>query len=474
MKQNQAENSIDQIIQAAFSAPEPTTAQLEEIRQRVVSSWKEKPAAAGRMNYQPVLRFGLAIVLAAVITTGAAIGPRNVQAAIRRLLGFIPGIGLVEREEGTRILADPVVRDRNGLIVVVNQAVLNLDRTTIYVQLDGELTANPGECREDPYLMLPDGDILNSTGMQGGGTNQSHQLQVEFAALPQEIDRAELVINCPWGSAGEDQEPWIFALRFIPAGPTFTEHPVNILPTLTASPEPTPPASEEPAEITETAAPDSSQLAVDSISLSLDQLVKLDEGLILYASLRWDPTQYDFIFPGKTVLRSAEGYQLPFSMINPDLHPQMESPNPGEHLLAYQVDTGNYSLPVSLEIDGAIATIPLDEEIQFDVGENPFAGPWTIGKKLNAAGHQVLIIEVDAVTINELPGYEVLFELDSRTFQPSLADPEHPVISAGGGPRGENRFATFLLYENGWPTGQISLHLDSVKIHLDSRWEKSW
>ena len=81
--------------------------------------------------------FVLLAVLALMVATLLAVGPERALAALGRLLGYIPGVGFVEDAQVLRAIPAPVSQEREGVRLVVEQAVADSQRTIIVYKVDG-------------------------------------------------------------------------------------------------------------------------------------------------------------------------------------------------------------------------------------------------------------------------------------------------------------------------------------------------
>ncbi|RJQ40469.1 MAG: hypothetical protein C4545_08615, partial [Anaerolineaceae bacterium] len=70
-------------------------------------------------------------VIAFLVAGILFIGPERVYAEVLRLLGYIPGIGIVDQSQPIRVLSEPVRVTRDGVTVSINQAVLTAENTQI-------------------------------------------------------------------------------------------------------------------------------------------------------------------------------------------------------------------------------------------------------------------------------------------------------------------------------------------------------
>ncbi len=153
----------------------------------------------------------MVVFIAAIFLAGILlIGPQRVATAMRSLIGYLPGVGIVDRSAPIRILAEPVSLTRQGITVSVNRATLTADQTQIEVGVSGvPLSAYPKSeavlgCIEPSYLRLPDGT----------------RLEVD-AIFPANVNEAVYVMPCIFNTLpGAAPTDWELPLKFIPAPPS--------------------------------------------------------------------------------------------------------------------------------------------------------------------------------------------------------------------------------------------------------------
>ena len=184
----------------------------------------------GACDSRPVW-IGLAVVLAALVLITLIIGPTRVYAAVRQLLlGYIPGVGIVDSSSPIRVLAEPVSQTRDGITITVTSATLTADRTHVEYRIFGvPRSAYPNSedvhgCFGSEYLLLPDGTKLER--MQ------------DYPPVPADVAQAQLVIPCIGETLpGTVPENWALPLRFVPAPADMT-----VMPVIELSPSPEAPA----------------------------------------------------------------------------------------------------------------------------------------------------------------------------------------------------------------------------------------
>ena len=94
--------------------------------------------------------------------------------ALKKLFGYVPGVGLVENTGNLRMLAEPVSMTRDGITITVTQVMVYWDRVELTYEVDGikEIYSNaPTMCGSyhpdnnfwsdsDADLLLPDGTLV--------------------------------------------------------------------------------------------------------------------------------------------------------------------------------------------------------------------------------------------------------------------------------------------------------------------------
>ncbi|MFZ3150191.1 MAG: hypothetical protein WA116_00730 [Anaerolineaceae bacterium] len=177
---------------------------------------------------QPMHRFRLSraipvIIIVLIVSTVFAIGPKRVLAQIQQWLGYAPGGGLVSEVDSVRVLQEPVSLTRDGITVIVNDAVLTSDKTTIEYKVFGVPASENQKdlsekevCTTMPVIKLPkSGRILqeDSPGI--------------FPPIGSDVDTVHLYLACIPGTSFEEvPADWELPLRFVPAPEGLVINPV--------------------------------------------------------------------------------------------------------------------------------------------------------------------------------------------------------------------------------------------------------
>ncbi len=92
--------------------------------------------ARNRMRVR--LAWGLAVVLVLLAAGILIAGPQNVVSALQQILGYIPGIGIVQ-PGSIRVLAEPVYVTREGITLTLEQVVADPSQTIVVYKVEGLL-----------------------------------------------------------------------------------------------------------------------------------------------------------------------------------------------------------------------------------------------------------------------------------------------------------------------------------------------
>jgi hypothetical protein len=423
-------------------------------------------------------------LLLLLLLAGLAIGPANIVAAMQRLLGYIPGVGLVDDSAGLRVLAAPVTLEREGITVTVSQAVLDSNQTVVLYQVDGipaeALVERVGEgaemppfCGETPELRLPDATVPAVIGGRGGGqrgyervgaamTAEGHgwasgyEWRLTYEAIPPEISEAVFFIPCLHETApGAAPEDWALTLHFVPAPPEVTVFPVL---QITPIAESTPAPSDEEA------------------GLVLDQVIETEDSYILIGSFRQGSS-----IPGGTVtgllpwldlgITTEDGQSWIFWPAEDVDLPDYE---PGIVPWAFEIMKGYPTPPLTITVDAVDVDFAADLALEFDTGPDPQPGQeWILSREIEVAGHRVTLVSVILHDGPRQNGYEFVFRSEDDVYGVLIEDLVHmPPGGYGGGASGE--FSVGLVYEGAVPTGPLTFHISGIGVRVAGPWALTW
>lgn len=414
---------------------------LEEEIHRRNRPWLLKPSS-----------LALTGVLLALLIAFFAVGPEKVYAEVRNLLGYIPGVGLVDTSNPIRVLSEPVEQTRNGVTITVTSAVLTADRTHIEYRVFGvPRSAYPDNenvmgCMQQEFIVLPDGTRLERTS--------------DYPPIPADVNEAYLVIPCIGNTLpGTVPEGWILPLKFKPAPEGYA-----VLPVIEVSPSPF-----------ATAVSGTSTPEVDN-ALSVTKVIETADGYILIGRFAPSVNTGDWVQTnGNAQIVDAAGKDVPYSM-QYDVLPG-ENISGGGYEWAYKFNNSGVSYPITITFKG-YKLIQADPSatafIEFDTGPDPQPGQvWQVDQSVTLAGHTLTLKTVSA---DARQGYSFNFEVDAQVYSVGVAIDGYSSVGGGGGGNmvGGGSYSVSLAY-NQLPAGKLKVVLSNLTLVSDPiTWQTSW
>lgn len=467
-------NSIihfEDAIESSFIVP--------KIRDQFVCKLNDELMREAKINYknkrrifnlQPAWVLFLAFLLICTISV-LAIGPQQVYATMEKLLSYIPGVGIIDRNSSIRVLAETVNNTQDGITVTVTSATLTNDKTYLNYSVSGvpqsaypEEENGKGGCIEPAYLLFPDGTKLIAANT--------------MEAIPSNVNEVILVIPCIFNTLpGTVPTDWKLTLRFIPASPDKIITPViEILPTPSPSPETSKPLKTD------------NPLAITNIMDIGNQYLIIGE--IRYGVL--GELAHDNVYSDDSIwviiqdkLVDGNGKELPILSTDDIVLP---TPTTTDASVWYIKVNKDFTAPLVISYSAEHIT-PIgnaeEEKFGFDVGENPQNhDEWQINQDFYLGGYK---IHLNSITYSSNFGYEFHFTSDSGAsinwikvniegYNPNCGG------GAGGGGDGDDISTEFTerfcITKNGvdkFPTGKLTgiLRFQAV-IRTDQTFQLQW
>jgi hypothetical protein len=415
----------------------------------------------------------IALVLLALVA-GLFIWPQT-AAAMRRLLGYIPGMGLVEPGNSLRVLAEPVVMERDGVTVTIEKGTVDLQRTILRYRVNGA-NANGGPYCEapSPRLRLKDGATLKQTyeaGNIGGDQDGSGYTNLSvFPALAPGSNDVTLEIPCLWRVTSP--ENWEIPLHFI-AGDTSELNQVIQFPPITPTIQLKPST-----QLTPTAQPTNESLY--GITLMLDKVIMLDDGYYLIGSIHWSDKNVE-VSPSISAT-DAKGQPImledPGAVgVEPGLLPS-QNDDPLSFAWVYKISGKEHAWPLTLKMDADV-TYPADVSFPFDPGPNPGRGmKWNLDQVLTVNGHSIDI--VSATWMDNVPNASLLIEIhsdDPAVTGLHVTDKAYHEVErlcgGGGGPE-VGMLDSVVVYCEALTPKPRTLTIDSISLRIQGPWQVNW
>jgi hypothetical protein len=431
----------------------------------------QKGSETRTMNPKTKLAFA-ALAIVVLLTTLFFTLP-GAASAMRKILGFIPGIGMVDQSTPLRVLSEPVVATRDGFTVTVESAVLDSEHTVLTYKVEGpfESASQPqaelnDACFAGAELRLPDGTAYTVPGRFPDTTwENGYRQQNTYPAIPADVKQASLFLPCLHARlAGQGPENWELALNFIPAPADLTLYPVSGQTTAT------------PASTSQPFSTPEAEQTLAGIHLMLENVIPLPDGQLVLTRLDWrDNPKVDAvdISPEDVKIFDANDQEVAseqnFDAIDPNESYEKNRP------LGYKTSFA----ATRLVVNAIQVYYSSSVEFTFDPGPNRLAEQtWVLNKDIDLDGRTLRII---SITIAEFHGNASMsFEMESSDgiMYAGLYDSNHPPRS-GGGSMGDGispiqSFSNGFNYDGGLPEGPITLLVTGYAIRMPGEWELAW
>ncbi|MDK2980498.1 MAG: hypothetical protein PWQ55_845 [Chloroflexota bacterium] len=445
---------FEENIRRAFNVPDARPEFVNTL-EREIARRAQSPQRSARSlrSLRPAYR--LALLLLTLLTAAViAIGPQRVYAAVVRLFGYIPGVGIVDDSSPIRVLAEPVSVTRDGITITVSSATLTGDQTHIDYRIFGvpgsaypRSESEPG-CMQREYLRLADG-------------TQLAQISFGYEPIPADVNEAVFVIPCIGNTLpGVLPENWELPLRFVPAPPDLTVMPVYE--ENTPSPQSALPPGSTPVQ------------ADDFVKVS--KVIETEDGYILIGQFQPNTQIGGWVQTSALELTDAAGTNVSFT------YPQdvNEAVNQQQPLAgwAIQFKAAGLVYPLTIRFNG-VELIPTDSnstaEFTFNTGPRPQPGQeWLLDQDIRLDGHTLKIL---SITADSRGGYSFRFQVDPQVYSTAIEIVGYTPNGGGGGGGGgltDGKFYVSLNYPE-LPTGELTVRLsDLTLIGEPLSWQNQW
>ncbi|HSL44902.1 MAG TPA: DUF4179 domain-containing protein [Anaerolineales bacterium] len=467
-----------------------------------------------RFVFRPA--WAVAFVFALAVAIASAPG---VTAAIGRLLGYVPEVGIVENTGSLRILAEPVSVTREGITLTIDYVYVYADHvelaysvTGIPAQNDGwqaeDATTNPtafcggvnvGDMASkdgDARLRLPDGTLLERDYTGKYPQNAFAMKPVYEASIPADGTEMTLVLKCiPISRLGVVPENWEvpFSLVSVPpetviGAPVIEVAPTNIVQS-TVEPVASP-VAESPA------------IPQPVVNMTLHKMVPMDATTIYYFSLDIEDSDPSLIsiMPVDAYLIDSLGQKIdlignfpwqPFEHRVGSLFEYRSASKPADGPMTVVVENAvAYYAPLYVEPPQAT---PEEMSFTFDVSSDPQQGQtWELNNEFEIAGYDLKVTSARAVIWEEVQepsfidgsqgyefGYQFAVEAEPGVKFTLWMDimSESPMCWLTTGvphiPSGSSLLYTQLCRER-YPSGLVKVTIAELAVLLENTWQFTW
>ncbi len=464
-------SELEEMMKDVVNVPEPDMEFLNSLRARFIaeghaSAKKNQETQMKQKVFSRRLTWALAILV--LVSLVVLFTRPTVVNALKRLFGYVPNIGIVDRTSEVLVLTEPVTVTRENITVTVEQAVLTNEKTIIVysyiLPADFLIPDNTFGDSRSPLLVLPDGTRLEPIVGQHLNTMDCPQCSMryalEFNALPSNVTGAILelpgLVAVPVELAPQD---WKFPLNFKVADASdiipVTEQVVTPAPTAAGS-EPVSPYG---------------------ITNTLDKFVALPDGYILYGNVSWtDPVIRPYGVRSQLVsIKDAKGAEIPFDYADSERYPAQDELR---QYWAYKLNSMEFVGPLSLSF-AVDASLPVNGgSFTFDPGPNPQLGQiWNINQDVTVNNEVIHVLSVEEAGIEE--GFFMFtMQSDSNIIGATITDLAHPPMGGGGGgggvPEVHVPFYSSFGYQVPIPQGPLTLTFTSVDLLIPGDWTLTW
>lgn len=436
----------------------------DEFVKRLHARLIQQAASQPKFNRRFLLRPAWIVVsIMAVLVIGILlIGPQRVMAAMRSLMGYLPGVGIVDQNAPIRVLAEPVTVTRDQISITVTSATLTGDKTHIEYRIFGVPgSAYPNRedvmgCTTSEYLRLPDGTRLN-------------RIDNDFGHVPAGINAATFIMPCIFNTLpGKTPENWELPLRFVPAPPDLT-----VMPVVDLSPSPLPSLTPEAAALSETMS--ATPTAMMDSRITIIKEIETSDGYILVGKFPFQGPPGEQVHNGEAEIRDASGEKVTFT-VPQDVGPNDLSLDPNGPYWFMQFKAAGLAYPLTIRFSGfAIqqADPNATAEFNFDAGSNPQPGQeWTPNQDIQLAGHTLRLLAITAESRN---GYRFSFQGDPQVISADVQIDGYTPTGHGWG-RGMNAggFDSSISFAQ-FPTGVLTVTLSNLTVAGETlTWQGQW
>jgi hypothetical protein len=423
----------------------------------ILAKVEERNRSKMKLGTKLLIAFGVVVLVMAVVLISVPAAAN----AMRGLFGYIPGVGIVEREAPIRVLAGPASITRDGITVEVTAATLTGDRTHIEYRTFGvPQSAMPDRenvigCTTLPYLRLPDGTQISHTNN-------------DYGPVPAGINEAVFVMPCiPFTLPGTEPTGWELPLKFVVAPRDFYVGPV-----IDRSPSP------QPSEVTQPAPPPGTSSTTPTVevarSLTVIKEIETQDGYILVGGLS-PQVRREGLASGEMEIKDATGKKVAYTQPE-NLGLNALGLDPNEFYWEAQFKAAGLTYPLTVSFSGVSlqqADPQATAEFSFDAGPDPQAGQeWMPDEEIELAGHTLKLLSIG---VGSRGGYSFEFQGDPQVYSADVQIKGYTPTGGGGGwggPKGSfTRSVTFVQI----PTGVLTVTLSNLTITGDAlTWEGQW
>jgi len=469
-------SELEEMISNISKTSEPDAEFLDSLRARFIleghaSAKQNQEKKMKRNKLSPRLAWGLTLLVLAVLLTLAFSSPTVVN-ALRRLFGYVPGVGLVENTGSMRVLERPVSVTREGVTLTVTQALVYMDHVQLVYETSGIAPENDRAkaadgnnaaafCNpENPVLRLPNGTLIESVDEYP----ENIFTPVYKTSIPADVTGMTVLLKCiPLTRLDAVPENWEVQIKIIsaPAGTVIGEPVMDV-----ASPETI--ISEPIMGIvpSETPATSDNRIA-DEITVKLEKVVPQKDNYIFYISMASNKKDESLLalYPASAYLLDATGQKTPLLS-----YPSWE---PIKKVELWELQNFVHKPahgPYTLVVDKVWAYYETNHaSFEFDPGQNPQIGQtWSLDRTWSFGGHEVKVVSAQMVERPEYGDGDSIKNPQGYEFKFQVLDGKTPMNAIIGNSESQNVFQSDFLGPFGSPEFSVANYC-GYQYHSSSR-----
>ena len=492
---------FEEKVRQAMDVPNANPEFVNTLRNELV---RAPVKVKSRFMLRPAWTVAFVLALAVLLLNVPA-----VAAALGRIFGYVPNVGLVENTGGLRMLAEPASVTRDGVTVTITSAFVYEDRVELAYEVAGikeNYSNQPDMCGSyhpnndfwsdaDADLRLPDGTIVRRDYAGEFQFENRYAMKPVYAVqIPAGVSELTMVLKCiPFTRLGDVPENWEvpFKLNSVPAGTVVGAPVIEVV-----QPTETQPAK-EPVSTSVTEVP---SLPTPVITMKLEKIVPMESATIFYLSMDMenrDPSLIS-IMPVSVHVIDSQGQKIqlignfalqPFDHRVGSLFEYMSQSKPADGPLTVVVENAvTYYAPMHVEPRQAT---PEEMSFTFDAGTDPQHGQtWELNKAFKIAGYPLKITSVRAVNWDDMKtpsfidgsqGYEYGYQFTVESDPSVKIDIEMDIMQDTCGFAIKTDYmpsSSSLLYSqlcrDAYPSGEVKVTIWELAVLLENTWQSAW
>lgn len=405
---------------------------------RVAAGIDQRKTFMKTLHTRPLVAIVIALLVILLLT--------GVVYAIGKVTGYIPGVGIIDQSVPLRVLADPVMLEREGITVTIEQVVLSTDKTILTFKMSDvpsnvfpRFEGDPG-CSANVRLRLPDGSVLHTRSGEMAGPDSNFSSRLVYDAVPKDVNEAVVLMACIQGVLqGALPENWEIPLQFVPAPPE-----MNVISVVEIG------SATQVVDYEGLATPEQNIQAennfVYGLQIQLDQYIPVDDGYYLIGHAEWAGENFVNAWPAVLNVYDVDGREVPVdpaifendSAITDNLQPNQ---------WAYHLYGKNFKGPLTFRITQMAVEFSEPVRFRFDLSSTDFSfSEDYLGTTWNIIPEPISIPDINANVVaatytksGDLSGFEFDIQADPLlqslefSFESGLITEGLSGISAAGG-----------------------------------------